>query len=145
MRYCFLLLGMISLLPQQVFAENPSIEVITNDSRPVSGLNDLKKEGINVRLYNLDEGKRLISRLEANLPKGEKAANRVMAQRIKNIGQPALQKMFSEAYQAVIVGTYHGLTRHPAIVFDNGRSVVYGVTDLTRALAMYRQWKVSNE
>ncbi len=127
--------------------QNPNkifyIEVITSDAYPVSGLNLIQKKGIAVRLYNLDDGKRMVSQLEANLPKSEQAAKKAMALRIKKIGDHALKKKFSDAFQAIIIGTQYGLTRHPAVVFNHGQAVVYGVTDLTRALTLYRHWTVS--
>lgn len=123
-------------------AEPLFIEVITSDSYPITGIDALLKQGIEIRHYNLDDGKRMVSeQLEANLPKGQKAAEAEMQRRIKKIGQPALSKMFNDAFQAVIIGTGYGLTRQPAVVFDHGKSVVYGVTDLSRALLLYRQWE----
>lgn len=141
------IISMLSAISFNSFAaatEPLFIEVITSDSHPVTGLNALPKRGIEVRLYNLDDGKRMVSeQLEANLPKNQKAAEAEMRRRIKNIGQPALSKMFNHAFQAVIIGTGYGLTRQPAVVFDHGKSVIYGVTDLSQALSLYRQWERS--
>lgn len=119
------------------------IEVITSDAYPVSGLNLIKKQGIPVKLYNLDDGKRMVSQLEANLPKVEQAAKKAMALRIKKMGDHVLNKKFADAFQAIIIGTQYGLTRHPAVVFNHGQAVVYGINDLTRALTLYRHWVVS--
>jgi integrating conjugative element protein (TIGR03757 family) len=123
--------------------EKVYIEVITSDAYPISELNQIQKQGISVRIYNLEDGKRMVSQLEANLPKGEQAAKKAMALRIKKMGDHALKKKFSDAFQAIIIGTQYGLTRHPAVVFNHGKAVVYGVTDLTRALTLYRHWTVS--
>ncbi len=123
--------------------EKVYIEVITSDAYPISELNQIQKQGISVRIYNLEDGKRMVSQLEANLPKGEQAAKKAMALRIKKLGDHALKKKFSDAFQAIIIGTQYGLTRHPAVVFNHGQAVVYGVTDLTHALTLYRHWTVS--
>lgn len=37
--------------------------------------------------------------------------------------------------------TRYGLTKIPAVVFDNGVSVVYGVADLGQALQLYGKWQ----
>jgi integrating conjugative element protein (TIGR03757 family) len=121
--------------------KQPYIEVITSDEFPVVGIQDLKKQGIEVKLYNFDDGKRMIAKLEAGLPNNEAAAKKAMQQRIKSMGNESLKKLFTEAYQAVIIGTQHGITRYPAIVFEQGKSVIYGVTDIPHALALYHQWK----
>ncbi len=145
--YCLLMcLGLFFSLTANA-NQNPNeisyIEVITSDAYPVLGLNLIQKKGIAVRVFNLGDGKRMVSQLEANLPKSEKAAKKAMALRIKNIGDLALNKMFSDAFQAVIIGTQYGLTRHPAVVFNHGQAVIYGITDLTRALTLYRHWTLS--
>lgn len=121
--------------------QQPSIEIITSDEFPVAGIDDLKKHGIDIKLYNFDDGKRMIKKLESGLPNNEKDAKKAMQQRIKSMGNAALKKLFTEAYQAVIIGTQHRLTRYPAVIFNQGQAVILGVTDIPHALALYHQWK----
>ncbi len=117
------------------------IEVFTSDSYPITGENRLNKQGIKIQHYNLDDGDRMVAnKLEANLPKNQQAAEAEMTKRIKRIGQAALSKMFNDAFQGIIIGTRYGLTRYPAVVFNQGASVVYGVTDINKAVALYHQW-----
>ena len=147
MRFYCLLICLVLFSLKVSASQNPNeisyIEVIISDAYPISGLNLIQKKGIVVRLYNLDDGKRMVSQLEANLPKSEQAAKKAMALRIKKMGGHVLKKKFSDAFQAIIIGTQYGLTRHPAVIFNHGQAVVYGVTDLTRALTLYRQWTAS--
>ena len=127
-------------------AELPSasfIEVIFSDSTPVTGIQTLKRQGIAVKLYNLDDGKRLVSQLATGLPHNQEAAKKTLQQRFNKIGDQAVKGRFIQAYQGVIVGTQYGVTRYPAVIFDHGPAVVYGVTDLPRALILYRQWKAA--
>ena len=121
--------------------EAPYIEVITSDEFPVTGIEDLKKQGIEAKVLNFDDSKRMITKLESGLPNNEAAAKKAMQQRLKKMGDEALKNVFSQAFQAVIVGTQHGITRYPAVVFDRGQSVIYGVTEMTHALALYHQWQ----
>ena len=137
---CFFCLS-YTLNANAIEQEQPYIEVITSDEFPAAGINDLIKHGIEVKLYNFDDGKRMIKKLEAGLPNSEEAAKKAMQQRIKSMGNATLKKLFTDAYQAVIIGTKHGITRFPAVVFDRGESVVFGVTDIPHALALYHQWK----
>lgn len=143
MRYLFLIGWLSVVLSQQVSAErkNPIIEVITSDRYPMTGINAIKNKGIQVTLYNFDDGQRMVKKLEANLPIGQKAAEKAMAKRLKKIGNTSLQAMFFDAFQANVIGTEYGITQYPAIVFDKGQSVVYGETDLPNALVLYRRWK----
>ncbi len=145
MHFLIVLLWLGIIASQQVIAENSIIEVITSDAYPVTGIAALQKKGITVKLYNFDDGPRMVKQLEANLPRGEKAATKAMALRLKKIGDAALARMFSDAFQAISIGTERGLTQYPAVIFENGRSVVYGVTDLPRAMTLYQQWVKKND
>ena len=121
---------------------SPFIEVITSDAYPVSSIQMLEQQGISVKLYNLDDGKRLISTLGNGLPADQDAAKQVLEQRFKQRGNAAVKGQFMQAFEAVTVSSQYGLTRYPAVVFEHGQSVVYGVTDLSRALTLYRKWQV---
>jgi len=121
----------------------PFIEVITSDAYPVSGIHALEQQGMIVKLYNLDDGKRLVSQLGVGLPHDQDAAKQVLGQRFKTRGNAAVKGQFMQAFEAVTVSTQYGLTRYPAVIFAHGQSVVYGVTDLSRALALYRKWQVA--
>ena len=59
------------------------------------------------------------------------------------MGDQTVKGRFIQAYQGVIVGTQYRVTRYPAVIFGHGQAVVYGVTDLPRALTLYRQWKAA--
>jgi integrating conjugative element protein (TIGR03757 family) len=121
----------------------PFIEVIHSDAYPVTGIQALKRQGMAIKLYNLDDGKRLVSQLATNLPHNQDAAKKTLQQRFKKMGNQAVKGQFIRAYQGVIVGTQYGVTRYPAVIFDHGRAVVYGITDLPQALTLYRQWQAT--
>ena len=117
------------------------IEVISSDSFPVTGIKALQQQGFSVNVYNLDDGKRLVAQIGANLPNNQNAAKNVLQQRFKKMGDKQVKTQFIQAYQAVTLGTQYGLTRYPAVVFNHGESVVYGETNLVQALRFYQQWK----
>ena len=143
MRLSLLRIGLVGLCFNLKAAEQPFIEVIVSDSTPVTGIQALKRQGIAVKLYNLDDGKRLVSQLGTGLPSNQEAAKKILQQRFIKMGDRAVKAQFMQAYQGVIVGTQYGVIRYPAIVFDHGQSVVYGITDLPQALRLYQQWKKS--
>ena len=122
-------------------AEQPFIEVISSDLFPVSDIQVLQRQGYSVNVYNLDDGKRLVAQIGANLPHNQEAAKNTLQQRFKKMGEEQVKAQFIQAYQAVTISTQYGLTRYPAVVFNHGESVIYGETNLVQALRLYQQWK----
>ena len=120
-----------------------AIEVIHSDEYPLHGLDSLNRQGLSFRLYNLDEGKRLLAGLSQNLPSNQDAAKVALEKRFQMMGEQSVQNRFQEAFKGNIKSVQYGLTRYPAVVFDGGKAVIYGVTDLVRALDLYRQWRQS--
>ena len=59
------------------------IEVISSDSFPVTGIKALQQQGLSVKVYNLDDGKRLVAQIGANLPNNQNAAKNILQQRLK--------------------------------------------------------------
>jgi len=121
--------------------EQPFIEVISSDLFPITGIKSLQRQGYLVNVYNLDDGKRLVAQIGANLPNNQNAAKNVLQQRFKKMGDKQVKAQFIQAYQAVTLSTQYGLSRYPVVVFNHGESVIYGETNLAQALSLYQQWK----
>ena len=122
-------------------AELTFIEVITSDAYPVSGIKSVQRQGFLVNVYNLDDGKHLVADLGKHLPNNQNAAKKALEKRFNKMGDVAVKQQFMQAYHGVILGTQYGLTRYPAVVFKQGQSVIYGVTNLNQAVNLYRQWQ----
>lgn len=122
-------------------AEKLFIEVVTSDLFPVTNLHVLQGQGFSVKVYNLDDGKRLVAQIGANLPNNQNAAKSALQQRFKKMGKEQVKAKFIQAYQVVTLSTKYGLSRYPAVVFNHGESVIYGETNLIQALRHYQQWK----
>jgi len=123
--------------------DKPAIDVITDDARPVSGIQVLRGQGYVVTVHNLDDGKRLVKGLAKGLPPNQDAAQRQLQATFKRMGKARLRAQLMQAFQAQIVSAQYGVTRYPAVVFDHGEAVIYGVTDLQAALRRYRAWRQS--
>lgn len=54
---------------------------------------------------------------------------------------PEVAHAVVNSYQGLQRARALGIDRLPAIVFDKGTAVVYGVRDLAEALAQYQQWR----
>ncbi|MBD9357331.1 TIGR03757 family integrating conjugative element protein [Methylomonas albis] len=127
----------------QTNQDKPVIEVIVSDADRVTGLANLRQQGYDVKLYNLDAPKQLFASLSQNLPAKPEAAKRMLEQRMQQHGRQALQQQLVTAYQGLSVAIQYQIDRYPAVVFDRGKAVIYGVTDLQQALGWYRQCQIS--
>jgi integrating conjugative element protein (TIGR03757 family) len=118
----------------------PVIEVIISDAWSLSGVQALKRQGYTVNVYNLDDGKRLVKGLARNLPPNQAAAKRQLLNRFDRLGKTKVRAQFMQAFQGQIISTQYGINRFPAVIFDHGDAVIYGVTDLQLALRRYQAW-----
>ncbi|MDD3673881.1 MAG: TIGR03757 family integrating conjugative element protein [Thauera propionica] len=103
--------------------------VITDRTHPVSGHAD--------RHILLDAPPQLEVELADGLPPDPGAAAAIVRQRLKQ-GGVDLQRRIAAAYQGVADAWSLGITKVPAVVVDR-RYVVYGETDVARAVARIEQ------
>jgi len=126
----FLLLGLLT------GNANAQVWVITDSQRPVTGNASVQ------RVIQLDAAQQIEAELSANLPADPQQATALVQQRL-NQGGASLQQRLREAYQGVTDAWSMGITTLPAIVVEQ-RYVVYGETDLDKALARITQHRKEN-
>jgi len=119
------------------------IEVIFDNSTPIQGLERLQQKhpSIELALYNLNAPDLVEDELGRGLTGNPEKAHQILMARLEQIGRETLEKRFKAAYQGVIKAQFYGIDRFPAVVFDRGASVVYGVSDLEAAVARYQHWR----
>ncbi|MCK6409958.1 MAG: TIGR03757 family integrating conjugative element protein [Thauera sp.] len=105
--------------------------VITDQSHPTVGDAD--------RHVLLDAPTRLEIELASGLPAAPEQATAVVQRRLKQ-GGTDLQRRIAAAYQGVTDAWSLGIIKVPAVVLDR-RYVVYGDTDVERAVARIEQHK----
>ena len=120
-------------------AEEPvSLELFMGRDTPITGLETIS--GHEVTVYRLDALHALIGRIEEQLPSDpteEPQQARAALAALTSTERDGLR----EATEGLLRARYrYGLDRYPAVMLD-GRAVVYGVTDLDRAVAIYRAWQ----
>jgi integrating conjugative element protein (TIGR03757 family) len=93
--------------------------------------------GINV--VELDAPAHIEAELAANLPADPAQAAAIVRQRLQD-GGTSLQRRLADAYQGVTDAWSLGVTKIPAVVVDR-RYVVYGETDVSRALARIEEYR----
>jgi integrating conjugative element protein (TIGR03757 family) len=107
--------------------------VITDSKQPLQGAHQP------ARVIELDAARRIQANLSANLPADPQQAASIVRQRLKD-GGTRLQQQMQTAYQGVADSWSMGVTTIPAVVVDR-RYVIYGETDIDRAIARIAQYR----
>ena len=125
--------------------EPGSIVVITSHEHPVVGLSLLaSSQRSTVQIYYLDAIDRLEHQLSQSLPADVTKATPLLKTRIADIGPAVFEQQLREAYQPLLLMMKFQLDRYPVIVFDD-RAVIYGMTELPKAIQRYQAWATASE
>jgi len=129
---------LISCLWLLLLAGNASAQVwvITDTHHPVTGSVSVQ------RVIQLDAAEHIEAELSANLSADPQQATALVQQRLQQ-GGASLQQRLREAYQGITDAWSLGITTLPAIVVEQ-RYVVYGETNLDKALAAIAQHRKEN-
>ncbi|MGH8549953.1 MAG: TIGR03757 family integrating conjugative element protein [Blastocatellia bacterium] len=131
------------LAAQPAGAEPVQVEVFSDAFHPVAGIAAAQDPDAWITNYDLDAAVRLTRELGAGLPRTLEEAKAFAMARIDAIGVDEVKRRYQEAYGGLFKAFEYGIRRYPAIVFDQGAAVVYGVADLSEALRIYRNWKAA--
>lgn len=108
----------------------PRVEVFTDPARcPITSAGS-------ATVYDLAAPRRLEAELSVGLPRDPAAAEALARARIAAAAD-ALRAAYTGPTQAL----RYRLTKIPAVVFDRGAAVVYGVTDVAEAIRLFQRWK----
>lgn len=118
----------------------PLIEVFLTDEVNILNTNVAINRGYQVAVYNLDDGVRFNRTLSKGLSNNPVVAEQQAKQIAGNIDINGLKN----AFIPVVKASFYELKKQPAIVFNNGETVIYGITDLSVAIAMQRKWEAQN-
>lgn len=121
---------LLMALPALAGAWPQSIVIFTTDQRPIDVSN--VPEGTTVTVYNLDAPRRTEQALTQGLPANLDAARTEVQARLARYTPADVRRIWGARFIAQQVG----ITKTPAIVFD-GITVVYGITQLSQALAFW--------
>lgn len=137
----YLIFSLMLFMPW-AFADDSNVKVmeifITDGSIGQIVNRDLaKRQEYQIIVYNLDDGERFNQTLSKGLSKDPAVAK----QQVASIAGKIDPNEVAHAFGPVIKASLYGVKKQPAIVFDNGRSVIYGITDLSVAIAMKSKWQ----
>ena len=111
------------------------IEVFTDATQPVTVPAGLKGR---VTVYLVDGVQTMNTALSRGLPADPATATAEAKRRIAAF-TPARRKQIRQSALGLGRAAQYDIDRYPAIVFDEGRAVVFGLTDIGVALGIYLQ------
>lgn len=113
------------------------MDVFTNDAYGANSLKAAVSQGWNVRLYNMDEYLKVKKEMSFSRPNTESQARALAKEKMKKVSVERLRTSLHGAMKAI----QFDIRKIPAVVFNDGEAVVYGVRDIDVAINMYEQWR----
>lgn len=92
----------------------------------------------NVSVFDLSAPEKLEDILSEGLSDVPEVAQRQAQERIANGGYQ-LQIQLQEAYEGSLKAMQYDIQKLPAVVFNNGLHKIYGVSDVHKAIAIYKE------
>lgn len=137
------ILALVSFSGVPANANNPSIrwphsvDVFTTTELPIESAQEFADEHpeATVRVHLLDGIERLEDELSRGLSAQPEQAKRQTLERLQHLPKETRTQLQNTA-KGLVLAIELGIERYPAIVFDH-EQVVYGVTDLSRAMQYY--------
>lgn len=132
-RYYIIVTGLLSTIAQA----QPNIIVYTTKMYPI------QNSQLASQIYYLDQVENLEESISRNLSKSPEIAEQEIRAFLNSADWKNQEQQLKDAYQGVISGWQNGIKKVPAVFFDNPQSspsVVYGTTDVQKALDEWHKW-----
>ena len=139
-----LLVLMAAVVLADAGPDTKRIDVFLTRTNNVTGLEQLRRQWPNstVRVHAIDGIADIKTKLSQGLSGDARQARHTALRNLQRFGM-AEREQLQHAADALVLAWQYDVRRYPAIVFD-GRYVVYGVTDLQEAYALFRKWHEAN-
>ena len=117
-----------------------SVEVFTDSVRfPVTNGNiSTATTGTKVEIHDLSARQRLLDEISQGLPSDPALAKELAMARLDAGG---FRQRLAAAEADAALAVRYGIAKLPAIVFDRGAAVAYGLADVGQAVELYRRWQ----
>jgi len=113
-----------------------SVEVFTDPALfPVTNA-DI---GLPVEVHDLSAMNRLMAAMGQGLPGNDPAQAKTLV--TARLARPDIRQEITLGLAASARASQYGLSKIPAIVFDHGTAVAYGLTDVSQAVRLYQCWR----
>jgi integrating conjugative element protein (TIGR03757 family) len=94
--------------------------------------------GVRVEVHDLSTQQKLLDELGQGLPGNPSLVKDMAASRL---GTAGFRQRLADATAGAMLANRYGIAKIPAIVFDRGAAVAYGLTDVNQAIQLYQRWK----
>jgi integrating conjugative element protein (TIGR03757 family) len=126
---------LLALPAPQAFALE-SVEVFTDAALfPITSAN----LAIPVEIHDLSTQQKLLDELGQGLPNNNPALAKGMA--ASRLDRSNVRQRLADATAGAMLANRYGIAKIPAILFDRGAAVAYGLTDVNQAIQLYQRWK----
>ncbi len=96
---------------------------------------------VSIISYRVDGLASIMAELSSGLSHQPAQAEAIVRQRLQALDHGVLHQRIEQATLGLLKAREYNLDRYPAIVFNQGEAVLYGLTDLRRAVEVYRRWR----
>lgn len=112
-----------------------SVDIFVSDTDRLTNVIALKRQVKSLTIHNMDNSVRLDAQLSQGLSSDPAVAEQQARARMTGINQQAIR----EAWTPVVKASFYDIKKIPAIVFNDGEAVVYGITDVMTAAGFYQK------
>ncbi len=117
-----------------------SMDIFTTAEFPIQRIgfiaDTLRARATKLMLYRVDGLEELQQILNENLPNDPERAQAIALERMQTDGT-RIRQLAQEGADALELAIRYGIDRYPAMVFNDGESVIYGITNVEEAVAIY--------
>lgn len=128
-------LSLIAVSTVSAAAQPESMLLISLGDRPTTGVDEIEALGIKVLVLDVSVPQKILDALIVDLPNTEEAA---IAEVRARASQISAQEGANFLHPMVLIKQW-SLSKLPALVFNNGESVIYGMTDFEQALSIWQE------
>lgn len=134
----FLMIGAMFVSTVALANNMPNlIQVITYNNRAIQNIDTAKNLQISIEIFNLDDQFNLQDELSKDLPKDKDAAIEIAKQRTQAVNPDRWENM----WRGALLAKKYKISKAPAIIFNSGQQVIYGITDIKKALEIYKEYE----
>lgn len=117
-----------------------TMDIFTTGEYPISRAEfitgNARRDHTKLQIHHVDGLKQLEATLSEGLPNDPDQAQAIALQRMQN-QRLRVKEVAQKGADSLELAIRYGVNRYPAIVFNQGESVIYGVTNVEDAIAIY--------
>lgn len=138
--FLFLFLALLtSATVAETSGESARIDAFTTSAIDITGIERLQQRltDSTIDVHRIDGIERIVAMLSGGLSANAEIAERTALSRLNMVGARE-RELLQQSADALVLAWQYDVRRYPAVVFD-GRWVIYGVTNLEDAYAIFQK------